>query len=173
METGRIMVQGYPGQKVSETLSQPTNQAWWFMLCSQLYRRPKVGGLQLRLALGEMWDPIWKRTKTTKAGGVVQVVKHLPSNLVWGGALSTNQKKKKKKVSWEDMVVSLVCLYSSTCNHDQDQSRMSKLPETLSWSFIKTRILTKRKSSIPTSHVLQIQRISVLCLLLSKTQFYN
>jgi hypothetical protein len=29
-EINRIVVLGKPGQKVSETLSQPTNWAWWF-----------------------------------------------------------------------------------------------------------------------------------------------
>lgn len=48
---------------------------------------------------------------------------------------------------------------------------MSKLPETLSWSFTKIRILTKRKSSILTSRVLQTRRISALCSLPWKTRF--
>lgn len=50
---------------------------------------------------------------------------------------------------------------------------MSKLPETLSWSSTKIRILTKRKSSILTSHVLQTRRISALCSRLWRTQFSN
>lgn len=48
---------------------------------------------------------------------------------------------------------------------------MSKPPETLSWSSTKIRILTKRKSSILTSHVLQTRRISALCSRLWRTQF--
>jgi hypothetical protein len=30
-EIGKLVFQGQPGQKVSKTVSQPTNQAWWCM----------------------------------------------------------------------------------------------------------------------------------------------
>lgn len=61
------------------------------------------------------------------------------------------------------MGVSLKYLsFDSDCLHDRTKQDV-KAARDFILKLYKIRILTKRKSSIPTSHVLQTQRISKLC----------
>jgi hypothetical protein len=53
-------------------------------LSPQLGRKPKIGGSFVQTCLGQKWDLV---SKITRAGGMAQVVGHLPSNCK---ALSTN-----------------------------------------------------------------------------------
>jgi hypothetical protein len=58
LEGRKIMVQGQPRQKVTETPSQPINQAWWFIPEIQLCRRWKQEAHGVRPAQAKEGRPL-------------------------------------------------------------------------------------------------------------------
>jgi hypothetical protein len=81
-------------QKVRKTPSQPISWGWWRILVIPATQETEVGGLQSKVAWAKTQDPVQKTTKTKRAGGVAQMVEHLPSNRV---PLSLNPSTVKTK----------------------------------------------------------------------------
>jgi hypothetical protein len=85
-EIGRIEVWGQPGKKLRSS-------ATGIHLSFQLYKKNSHQDCCPGCPEQKTWDPIWKRTKAKRAGGVAQVVGDLPSK---HQALSLNPSNAKK-----------------------------------------------------------------------------
>jgi hypothetical protein len=70
VEIWRIMIQGWPRKKVSETPIWTNNLGIVVYICNPSYWEAYIGGLQSKTgSLAKTWDFIWKITKIKKVWG--------------------------------------------------------------------------------------------------------